>query len=83
MCDTWVILLILCSHVYFFFPRKKKLVDQTRGSNNRRKGNRGQDIEEEPNVNEEYASALDMSCLTDGLVRAPQIPNGEVIRYVR
>lgn len=57
-------------------------VDQTRGGG-RRKGQRGQDIEEEPNITEEFAGALDMSCLTDGLVRAPQIPNGEVVRYVR
>lgn len=55
----------------------------TRRQGSRRKGNRGQEIEEESDLSDEYASALDMSCLSDGLLRAPQLPNGEVVRYTR
>lgn len=41
------------------------------------------DIEEETNISQEYAEALDMSCLEEGLIRAVQIHNGEVVRYTR
>lgn len=59
-------------------------VDATRRPNgSRRKGSRNQEIEEESELTDEYAGALDMSCLSDGLIRAPQVPNGEVVRYTR
>lgn len=41
------------------------------------------DVEEETEVTDEYAEALDMSCLEDGLIRATQIHNGEIVRYTR
>lgn len=41
------------------------------------------DIEEENFISDEYADALDMTCLEEGLIRAPHIHNGEVVRYTR
>lgn len=49
----------------------------------RQKASRSQDVEEEADITDEYAEALDMSCLEDGLIRAPQIQNGEIVQYTR
>lgn len=61
------------------------IVDTSERQNgSRRKGGRGQVIEEESEMTDEYASALDMSCLVGGsLIKAPILSHAEIARYER
>ncbi|XP_058835886.1 fibrillin-1-like isoform X2 [Topomyia yanbarensis] len=49
----------------------------------KRKGSRGQNIQEETAVSSDMASQLDLSCMAQGLIHAPEIDNGYVVKYNR
>ncbi|XP_055623732.1 uncharacterized protein LOC129767136 [Toxorhynchites rutilus septentrionalis] len=49
----------------------------------KRKGTKGQHIQEETAVGSEFASQLDLSCMAQGLIHAPEIDNGYVVKYNR
>ncbi|KFB47089.1 AGAP005714-PA-like protein [Anopheles sinensis] len=54
------------------------------GTNGKRKpGQKGQNIQEEPDIEPELAARLDLSCMSQGLIRAPEIDNGYVVKYNR
>ncbi|XP_050093907.1 fibrillin-1-like [Anopheles aquasalis] len=43
----------------------------------------GQNIPEETDIDSELAARLDLSCMTHGLIRAPEIDSGYVVKYNR
>uniref|UniRef100_A0A182NIS0 Sushi domain-containing protein n=1 Tax=Anopheles dirus TaxID=7168 RepID=A0A182NIS0_9DIPT len=49
----------------------------------RKPGQRGQNIQEETDLDAELAARLDLSCMAHGLIRAPEIDNGYVVKYNR
>ncbi|XP_058122985.1 uncharacterized protein LOC131293979 [Anopheles ziemanni] len=54
------------------------------GTNGKRKpGQKGQNIQEESDIEPELAARLDLSCMSQGLIRAPEIDNGYVVKYNR
>ena len=73
-------------HSHFLLPLEsgeaddKSSVDNKK--NQRRKG-RVQEIKEETQMTNEFASKLDLSCMSRGLVKAPTINNGNVAKYNR
>uniref|UniRef100_A0A182SAJ4 EGF-like domain-containing protein n=1 Tax=Anopheles maculatus TaxID=74869 RepID=A0A182SAJ4_9DIPT len=57
---------------------------QPGGNGQKRKpGARGQNIQEETDLEPELAARLDLSCMAQGLIRAPEIDNGYVVKYNR
>ncbi|ETN59950.1 hypothetical protein AND_008443 [Anopheles darlingi] len=56
-----------------------------RGNGKGRKpgGQKGQNIQEETDIDSELAARLDLSCMTHGLIRAPEIDSGYVVKYNR
>ncbi|XP_035788356.1 uncharacterized protein LOC118464801 isoform X2 [Anopheles albimanus] len=56
----------------------------SRGNGKGRKpGQKGQNIQEETDIDSELAARLDLSCMTHGLIRAPEIDSGYVVKYNR
>uniref|UniRef100_A0A182LZQ9 Sushi domain-containing protein n=1 Tax=Anopheles culicifacies TaxID=139723 RepID=A0A182LZQ9_9DIPT len=53
------------------------------GNGKRKPGQRGQNIQEETDLEPELAAVLDLSCMANGLIRAPEIDNGYVVKYNR
>ncbi|EDS32285.1 conserved hypothetical protein [Culex quinquefasciatus] len=49
----------------------------------KRKHGRAQNIQEETDVSSELAAQLDLSCMAQGLIHAPEIDNGYVVKYNR
>ncbi|XP_053687239.1 uncharacterized protein LOC128736776 [Sabethes cyaneus] len=49
----------------------------------KRKNARGQNIQEETAVSSTFAAQLDLSCMAQGLIHAPEIDNGYVVKYNR
>ncbi|XP_055538598.1 fibrillin-1 isoform X2 [Wyeomyia smithii] len=49
----------------------------------KRKNARGQNIQEETAVSSAFAVQLDLSCMAQGLIHAPEIDNGYVVKYNR
>ncbi|XP_041774174.1 fibrillin-2 isoform X3 [Anopheles merus] len=53
------------------------------GNGKRKPGQRAQNIQEETDLDPELAARLDLSCMAQGLLRAPEIDNGYVVKYNR
>ncbi|XP_040151178.1 fibrillin-2-like [Anopheles arabiensis] len=53
------------------------------GNGKRKAGQRAQNIQEETDLDPELAARLDLSCMAQGLLRAPEIDNGYVVKYNR
>lgn len=51
--------------------------------NKKRKKGKGQDIQEEQGITVSFAKELDLSCMSGGLVKAPNITNGYIVKYNR
>jgi len=52
-------------------------------TNKKRKKAKGQEILEETTIDDDFAGELHLSCMSRGLVRAPNIDNGYVAKYNR
>lgn len=57
--------------------------DKSATDGRKRKKMRMQDIQEETGIESGFAKKLDLTCMSKGLVRAPDINDGYIVKYNR
>ena len=66
-----------------FHPTESADEGNTQQPQKKRKNSKLQNIQEETTVDSGLASQLDLSCMAQGLIHAPEIDNGYVVKYNR